>query len=168
MAKRALLIIDMLNDFIQDDAPLCVPGGKEIIPNIQQEIERAHQEEAPVIFVCDNHTEADPEMKVFPLHAITGTQGAEIVPELNPGTNENVVKKTRYDGFYQTNLEKLLITLGIRELTLTGVATEICINYTGAAAIMRGYKVDVPDDCVKALKEEDGRFALHMLRDVLQ
>ena len=65
MTGKALLVIDMLNDFILEGAPLEVPGGRDIIPNIKREIDRAHQEGYPVYYLCDNHSEDDPELKVW-------------------------------------------------------------------------------------------------------
>ena len=45
--KEALLVIDMLNDFCLEGAPLEVPGTREVIPNISREIKRAREEKAP-------------------------------------------------------------------------------------------------------------------------
>jgi nicotinamidase-related amidase len=158
----------MLNDFIREGAPLEVPGGREIIPQIRRELDRAHREGTPVYYLCDSHSEDDPELKVWPRHCIRGTQGAEVVAPLQPTASDLVILKTRYDAFIGTELEEHLRRNGITDLILTGVATEICVHYTGAAAIMRGFHVEIVDDCVSALSEDQGRCALRMLREVLQ
>lgn len=166
--KQALLIIDMLRDFILPGAPLEVPGGREIIPNIQREIKKAHEEGYPVFYLNDSHAPDDPEFTVWPIHAVKGTDGAEVVDGLIPTESDIVVEKTRYDGFYNTDLSDQLHALGITDVILVGVCTEICINYTGSSAIMRGLKVHVPKDCVSALSDQDGDAALRMITQVLQ
>jgi nicotinamidase/pyrazinamidase len=168
MTRKALIICDMLNDFVQPGAPLEVPGARSIIPAIQREIETARNENIPIIYINDSHHEDDPEMNVWPLHAIKNTPGAEVVEELAPSDIDIIVEKTRYDGFYETDLDARLQSLTIEELILTGVCTEICIHYTGSSAIVRGYQVQVPDDCVAGLNEDNVRSAMNMLKVVLQ
>ncbi|RJP18819.1 MAG: cysteine hydrolase [Candidatus Omnitrophota bacterium] len=168
MNKKALLICDMLNDFVRKGAPLEAPGATDIIPNIRREMENARRDKVPIIYICDSHVSDDPEMNVWPLHAIKGTNGAEIIAELAPDRNDIIIEKTRYDAFYQTNLEAKLQQLQITEIILTGVCTEICIHYTGSSAIMRGYRVAVPEDCVAGLEDANASAALCMLKRVLQ
>ncbi len=168
MTNKALFVIDMLNDFVQEGAPLSTPGAKEIVPNIQREIHKAHEENYPVFFLCDNHSPDDPELIHWPQHAMQGTEGAQIIGELAPSDQDIVIRKTRYDAFLFTDLEQQLNKRNIQELILTGVTTEICIHYTGAAAVMRGYRVEVPEDCVKGLFEDTSNAALKMLKEVIQ
>ena len=78
----ALIIIDMLNDFVLDDAPLKVPGIEGIIPPIRREIENAHLQLNTVIYVCDSHAREDREFALYPPHAISGSNGAIIVDPL--------------------------------------------------------------------------------------
>ncbi|MEW6234428.1 MAG: isochorismatase family cysteine hydrolase [Candidatus Omnitrophota bacterium] len=168
MIQKAIIVSDMLNDFVIDGAPLQVPGAQNIIPNIQREMEKARREGTPVFYLCDSHAPGDPELAVWPPHAMKGTRGAEIVEELAPREGDVVIEKTRYDGFYLTDLEEQLRARGVSELILTGVCTEICVHYTGASALMRGFKVTVPDDCVQGLSAENAKSALNMLMRVLQ
>ncbi len=168
MANTALLVIDMLNDFILDDAPLQVPGGKDIIPCIAKQIEKAREQGIPILYPCDAHAEDDAEFKIWPPHAVKGTKGAEVVDELRPAPSDIVIPKTRYNSFYKTDLDQRLGSLRVDKLIVTGVVTEICILYTAADAIMRGYEVEVPDGCTMSLNDEDGRFALRQIREVLQ
>ena len=168
MGKKALLICDMLNDFIQPGAPLEVPGGRNLIPAIRREMEKARAEGMPIIYVCDSHVPGDPELNVWPPHAMKGTTGAEILPELQPREEDLIVEKTRYDAFYNTSLESILRSLGVTDMILTGVCTEICIHYTGVGAIQRGFRVHVPEDCVHGLSETESASALRMLKQVLQ
>ena len=72
-SKKALLIIDMLNDFILEGAALQVPKIKTIIKYIKKEIEKARSEGYPIIYLCDSHDEDDREFEMFPPHAVKNT-----------------------------------------------------------------------------------------------
>ncbi|HHT9131547.1 MAG TPA: cysteine hydrolase family protein [Candidatus Tripitaka californicus] len=168
MAKKALLIMDMLNDFIKRGAPLEVPKARGIIRNIRREREKARKAGIPVIYCCDRHEPRDREFEVWPPHAVRGTQGAEIIEELRPIKGEPVVAKKTYSAFYRTSLEKTLKGLGVKHLILTGVVTNICILYTAVDAYMRGYEITVPEDCVAGLKAGDSLFALRQIKGVLR
>lgn len=166
--KKALLVIDMLKDFVEEGAPLEVPETRKIVNNIVRKIESARKEGIPVIYLCDNHEMDDPEFKVWPRHAVKGTNGSRVVDELTPQPDDIVIPKTTYSGFFNTDLDKTLKSLGVEELILTGCVTNICILYTGVDAYMRGYYVDCPEDSVAALDEGDHKFAMRQLREVLK
>ncbi|MEE9583928.1 MAG: isochorismatase family cysteine hydrolase [Candidatus Brocadiales bacterium] len=165
---KALLIIDMLNDFVVKGAPLKVPGARGIIGNIRRQINKARRNNIPIIYCCDSHSKDDREFEVWPPHAVRGSRGAEIIEELKPRPEDLVVKKRTYSGFYRTALDKTLKRLGVQHLILTGVLTNVCILYTAADANMRGYEVSVPEDCVAALRAEDHRFALRQINELLK
>ena len=167
MAKKALLIIDMLNDFVKRDAPLEVPRARGIVRNIRRELEKARRAGMPVIYCCDRHEPRDREFEVWPPHAVRGTQGAEIIKELQPIKGERVVAKKTLSAFYGTKLDKILKGLGVKHLILTGVVTNICILYTAVDAYMRGYDVIVPEDCVAGFKRGDSLFALRQIKEIL-
>lgn len=165
----ALLIIDMLNDFVEPGAPLEVPETRKIIDAIQVQIEKARKNRRPVIYVCDNHAPDDPEFSRmnWPAHAVRGTEGAKIIKELQPEEMDPVIAKTSYSAFLHTGLEGVLQSLGVDHLTLTGCVTNICILYTAYDAVVRGYQVSVPTDCIASLDAEDGQFALKQMTAVL-
>lgn len=168
MAKKVLLVIDMLNDFVQAGAPLEVPGAQGIISNIKKKIEEARREKIPVIYLCDAHAPDDPEFRVWPKHAVRGSYGAAVIEELKPEKKDSIILKTTYSGFFGTRLDTLLKKLKPKQLIATGVCTEICVLYTVADAYMRGYEVDVPEGCVSGLTQEDHEFALKQMKYVLK
>jgi len=168
MELSALLIIDMLVDFISPSGALYVgENGRKIIPSINFYLEKARRERMPVIYLCDHHRPDDPEFTMFPPHCVEGTPGAEVIPELRPQRGELVIPKRRYSGFYGTDLDLSLRELEVKELILTGVCTNICILYTAADARMRNYKVIVPGDGVASFNEEAHQFALRELTQTL-
>jgi len=169
MPNEALLIIDMLNDFVLEGAPLEVPDARGVIPAIKREIELARRENRPVIYVCDAHEPDDKEFSRFgwPAHAIKGTRGAEVVDELSPEGDDIVIQKTTYSGFYNTKLDEILKALDINSLRLTGCVTHICVMFTASDAVLRGYKVTVVSDGVAGLSREDHEAALRIMKNVM-
>ncbi len=165
---KALLIIDMLNDFVLPGAPLEVPDTREIIPNIEREIDKARGEGYQVVYLCDSHAPDDREFQIWPKHCVKGTKGAQVVDELEPEPRDVVVEKTTYSGFFNTRLEEVLKSLGATELIITGCVTNICILYTSSDAVLRGYNVTVPKGCVAGLNKEDHEFGLRQMEQVLK
>ncbi len=159
----------MLNDFVLEGAPLEVPDTRKIIPIIKNEIASARLSGKPVIYICDDHEPEDKEFKKFgwPAHAVKGTRGAEVVNELRPGTEDIVIRKTTYSGFYGTNLDETLKRHGIDSLRLTGDVTHICILFTASDAVLRDYAVTVVEDGVAGLNREDHDAALRIMKNVM-
>ncbi len=168
MSKKALLIIDMLKDFVEEGAPLEVSLARNIVKNIKSQIDEARKQGIPIIYVCDNHKEDDPEFRLWPGHAVQGTKGAEVVDDIEPEKGDTIVYKKTYSGFFETELDDVLKKISIDEVIITGVVTNICVLYTAADAYMRGYFVTVPEDCVAGLNDEDHRFALRQIKNVLK
>lgn len=169
MVKKALLVIDMLRDFVKEGAPLEVPDARKVIPFIKKECEIAHEEGYPVIYVCDSHAPDDKEFDRFgwPAHAVKGTVGAQIVDELKPLENDTIVEKTTYSGFYNTKLDDILKALAVESIRLTGCVTHICVMFTTSDAILRGYSVEVVEKGVAGLASEDHDTALRIMKNVM-
>ncbi|MHA1379244.1 MAG: cysteine hydrolase family protein [Candidatus Helarchaeota archaeon] len=166
MSNKVLLIIDMLNDFLLEGAPLEVPEGRKIISNLSRLLEYARHHKWAVIYLADNHKSTDPEFQIWPPHCVKGTKGAEIIDELKPEDDEIIIPKRRYSGFYGTDLDLWLRELGIDTIILTGILTNICVMYTSADAAQRGYHVIVIKDGVAALSSEDNKWALKQMETI--
>jgi nicotinamidase-related amidase len=167
--KEALLIIDMLNDFVLEGAPLEVPETRKILPAVKREIKRARAEGNPVIYVCDSHDRDDREFSKFgwPAHAVSGTKGAQVVDEISPWQDDIIIKKTTYSGFYNSNLDNKLKSLGVDSLRLTGCVTHICVMFTASDAVLHDYRVTVVEDAVAGLTEDDHDAAIRIMKNVL-
>jgi ureidoacrylate peracid hydrolase len=79
-----------------------------------------------------------------------GTWDAEVVSELGCGPADLVVDKVRFDAFQWTSLEPLLRGLGVTELVICGVVTNICVETTARSAFMRDFPVTLLADCCAA------------------
>ncbi|MBI5904650.1 MAG: cysteine hydrolase [Deltaproteobacteria bacterium] len=167
--KRALLVIDMLNDFVLPGAPLEVRSTRAVLPALRRRIAAARREGECVVYVCDSHRKRDPEFARmgWPPHAVEGTPGAAVVSAISPLPGDVVVEKRSYSGFHGTSLAAVLRRRGVRELAISGCVTNICILYTAADAAMRGFRVTVDERYVAGLRRKDHDFALEQMERVL-
>jgi nicotinamidase-related amidase len=161
--NSALIIVDMLNDFVLKDAPLKVPGALEIIKPINREISNARSKGHPIIYICDSHGEEDREFDIYPPHAITGSRGAKIVDPLKPGDGDIIVYKKTLSGFHKTGLMEILRENGIEEIFITGCVVNICVFLIAAEAVSRGFVVNVVRDAVAGFSKRDYDFSLEQL-----
>jgi ureidoacrylate peracid hydrolase len=79
---------------------------------------------------------------------IRDTWDTDIVPELKPQASDIVIYKTRFSGFYQTDLDATLKKFGIKYLIVTGVTTSICVESTVRDAMFRDYLCVLLSDCM--------------------
>jgi nicotinamidase-related amidase len=167
--RSALLVIDILEDFVRPGAPLEVPQTRKILPALVRRISRARREGDLVVYVCDSHRKNDPEFSRmgWPPHAVAGTKGAAVAREISPEPGDVVVEKTSYSGFHRTSLQSVLRRHGIRKLSLSGCVTNICILYIAYEAAVRGYDVTVNESLVAGLDMRTHRFALDQMEKVL-
>jgi nicotinamidase-related amidase len=160
---KALVVIDMLNDFVTGS--LKNPRAEKIIPTIQQLVAgaRADRTDWLVVYANDAHLPQDFELRVWGEHAMAGTPGADVIPELTPAEGDFVLPKRTYSSFHETGLDDLCRQFGVDALVLTGQHTNICLRHTMADAFFRGYDVVVPKDAVEAISEEDHESGLKYL-----
>jgi nicotinamidase-related amidase len=163
--KYAILVVDMLNDFVT--GALKCDRGLAIVPKTAQLLAGARQKGIPVIFCNDAHIKGiDHELKLWGDHAIAGTQGAAVIPELEQCEADYVVPKRRYSGFFHTDLDLLLKELGVNTLVMTGLHTHMCVRHTSADAYQLGYDLIVAKDATDSFTEEDYQYGLKYLKEV--
>lgn len=172
--RCALLVIDMQNDFLKpggvlyyNDAPLYA------VPNIIRLIGDCRRLRIPVIYT---KTMLNDTFGISPLEAAyqpvlfdkglrDGTWGVEIIDELKPLPEEQIVVKHRYDAFYNTNLEVILKnirSMGVVDtVIITGTVTNVCCESTARGAFMRDYKVAFVSDGCGAFDETAHEVSLY-------
>jgi biuret amidohydrolase len=94
---------------------------------------------------------------------IRGEPGHDIIPELYPSAGEPVIDKPGKGAFWSTDLHAILQHRGIKQLIVTGVTTEVCVNTTVREANDRGYDCLVPADCVGSYFPEFQVMGLKMI-----
>lgn len=163
--KCAILVVDMLNDFVT--GALKCDRGLAIVKPTAELLDHAREKGIPVIFCNDAHIKGiDHELKLWGDHAIAGTKGAEVIPELKVSEKDYVVPKRRYSGFFQTNLDILLRELGVDTVIVTGLHTHMCVRHTSADAYQLGYNVVVATEATNSFTKEDYEYGLKYLKEV--
>lgn len=148
--NKAVIVIDMLNEFIygnKNKLLINLNQRKKLISNIKKVISLAHKKNIPIIYSNLVLTGNEPITKVIGNCCIKGTEGAEIIPELKPTKKDYISEKKGYDGFFKSNLEKLLRKLKVKEIYLVGIQTDCCVRETGVTAAHLGFDVFVIEDC---------------------
>ncbi len=174
--KRALLIVDVQNDFCPGGA-LAVPEGDKIIPILNKYIETFLKNKLPIFASRDWHPRQTKHFKQFgglwPEHCVQNTRGAEFHPELKL-TKEAIIlskgmdpREDSYSAFQATDSNgidflNLLRSLGIKELFVGGLATDFCVKWTVLDALKSGLEVKLLTDVIRGvnLKPKDSEVAI--------
>jgi ureidoacrylate peracid hydrolase len=162
--STAILVVDMLNDFLKPGGKMVLEGGGVLIPPMRRLLTQARKAGLPVVYVNDSHRPGlreDREFKKRSEHCIEDTWGAAVIDEIKPKKKDFVVLKHRFSGFYDTDLDLTLKDLCIDTVIVMGVVTNICVRSTIHDAFFRGYKVLVPRDCVMATGEREQESSLY-------
>jgi nicotinamidase-related amidase len=149
--NAALLVIDMQQDFVAEGAPYeCGAAGREIVDRINRLAAACREADIPVILTAQVHRADGSDLgAVRHLHPLTaagaalreGTEGVELVPEIEIGPRDHFIRKPRYSAFFGTDLETLLRNFGATVLLIAGVATNVCCESTARDAFFRDYEV---------------------------
>lgn len=175
--KKALIIIDFVNDFVADSGALtCGRPAQEIDDNIARIVKSFSESGDYVVAASDSHEPDDdcnPEHKLFPPHCIRGSSGGELYGNTLKAV-ENVkprqllrVEKLRYSAFAGTDLDLKLRERGVTGIYLTGVCSDICVLHTAIDAYNLGYRVHVYENAVASFNSEGHAFAINHFKNVL-
>jgi len=168
--STALMVVDMQNDFVRSYGRLYV--GKlaaNSIPAIASLLQKAREKAVLIVYTQDWHPQDDLEFKVWGEHCLAGSEGAEIVEELAPKEGDIEIKKTTYDPWFKTDLEKILVKRRVQSLVVTGTVSNICVLHTAAGGVIRGFNIVLPLDCVsplEAYREIDQALAARQISSV--
>ncbi len=151
----ALLVVDMTRAFVDEGRPLSSPAGRAILPRVQQLTDAYRDAGRPVIWLVQGHHSIEHDRgellnQWWPSPIIEGTADTEIATGLDVLASEKIIIKRRYSGFHQTDLDLTLRSLGIGNVTVAGVLTNVCPYFTAVDAFMRGYRVYYPADATGA------------------
>ena len=167
MNKPALLVIDMLNDFL-DAWPAA--DRERLLQSTRDLLTLLRSHNLPVIWVRQEFepdlSDAFPEMRAKGIHKnIRGTQGAKIDSTLDVRASDPVVVKKRYSAFFGTTLDDLLRVVQPDAMILAGINTHACIRTTAIDAYQRDWPVVLAADCVASYDKEHHEVSLRYMRD---
>ena len=168
--KPAVIILDMAKGYGWE------PGsyGYEMVANVRRLKDAAHAAGVQVVHVHSLRRPTDhlpfPESNS---RMMVGTEGLDVIPELQPIERDIQIYKRYLGGFTQNDLDYTLRCMGVDCVILAGASTDNCVLWTAADAFQLRYKVVVVEDCTmthaKARAEMGAKeAALMIIRTVLQ
>jgi len=168
MAKVALIVADMLRDFMEPGGSLYLGDeARGIIPFVASKIEETRAVGGVVIYVCDAHAPDDKEFQLFAPHAVKGSRGAEIIPEFKVLPGDYRVEKTSYSCFHNTEMDAVLKKEQVERVEIVGVCTSICVMETVKELFDRSIPRLVYREGVADFDPEGHAFALKYMRRIL-
>lgn len=173
--KRALIVVDVQNDFCPGGT-LAVAAGDQVVAPLNKLIEEFLERGEPVFKSRDWHPEKTHHFQAYggtwPIHCVRNTKGAEFHPDLIDDMHIRVVSKGLgdtdcYSAFDETDLALQLRRLGVEEVWVGGLATDYCVKSTVLDALKEGFRVKALEDAMRAveLKPGDGDRAIAEMRN---
>lgn len=149
MSKKALLLIDLQNDYFSG-GDMELAGIDMASANAAELLDRFREARQPLVHV----------RHVFPSDSAPffrpGTSGAEIHTSVKPADGETVITKNNVNSFQQTDLKTLLDAMGVKELVIVGAMSHMCVEGTARAASDLGYKCQVIHDACATREQQFG------------
>ncbi len=167
VSKTALVVVDVQNDFCHKEGifskyrKIALGHIERAIESLSVLIEKCRQLNLPIVFIKTEHSawtdspswltrlEGDGEkMRICP----PGNWGSEFY-RIKPKESDCIVTKHRFSGFVGTDLDLVLRSRGIKDLLVTGVATNVCVESTARDGFNRDYNIILIEDCCGAFDQ---------------
>jgi nicotinamidase-related amidase len=130
--KQALIVIDVQEIFFNDPQNYLF-NKEELVSNINGLIKQAHKKNIQVIFI--QHTSQNKQDELY-----EGKNDWKLHKNLLISSTDKMIKKTKWDSFYQTELFDYLKNNEIEQLIFAGAQTEFCLDTTIRVAFSLGYQ----------------------------
>jgi nicotinamidase/pyrazinamidase len=174
-AKRALVIVDVQNDFCEGGS-LGVVGGTEVARRVSRYVADHGDDYSLIVASRDYHIEpgghfsGEPDFRdSWPEHCVVGTPGAEFHPDFKVDRLDDVFSKGAYSAAYSAfeavddegrTLEQVLREAGIEVVDLVGLATDYCVRSTTLDAVGAGFAARVLTDMAAGVSPDTTAAAL--------
>jgi bifunctional isochorismate lyase/aryl carrier protein len=167
MMRQCLLVVDMLNDFLDK-----MESGErgQLVQKTNTLIAACRSHEVPIVWVKQEFrpdlSDAFLEMRDKQISiTIAGTSGAQFHDELDFRESDTQILKKRYSAFFKTPLEDVLNELNITHLILAGVNTHACVRMAAIDAYQRDLRVVLATDCIASNDREHHDVSLRYMKD---
>ncbi|MDQ0233564.1 isochorismatase family cysteine hydrolase [Metabacillus malikii] len=165
--KYALLIIDMINDFQFQHGPILAKRSLDISESILCLKQKMKERGYPIIYVNDHYQLWQADFQKI-AKKCKNSLSERIIHKMYPNHDDYFLIKPNYSAFFETSLNSLLLSLDIRTLIITGIAGNICVQFTANDAYMRGFDIIIPANCCASNSEEDNLYALQTMKNLLK
>ena len=143
-SKRALIVIDVQNEYVTGKLRIAYPEIATSLANIARAMDAAKAAGIPIAVVQHLAPENAP---IF----VRGSEGAALHQVVSERPYDLLVEKNRASALTDTNLGAWLKENEIDTLTIVGYMTHNCVHSTVLEATFRGWKVEVLSDACGSL-----------------
>jgi len=175
LSKRALIVVDVQNDFCPGGS-LAVAHGDEVVAPLNRLMEEFLERGEPVFKSRDWHPNQTKHFQAYggtwPVHCVQNTKGAEFHPDLLDDKHIRVISKglgdeDSYSAFDGTDLGLQLRRLGVEEVWVGGLATDYCVKNTVLDALKEGFRVKALEQAMRPVEVNpgDGERAIAEMRE---
>src|SRR4051794_7477596 len=183
MTRRALIIVDVQNDFTEGGS-LAVTGGAAVARAITEHVQAHRDDYVAVVGTRDWHVDPgqhfaeEPDyVDTWPAHCVVGTPGADSHPAIDTAAVDAWFTKGEHsaaysgfegatdDGGERIGLGAWLATRRVEAVDVVGIATDHCVRATALDAVSEGYSTRVLLDLTAGVAAPTTERALEQLRE---
>lgn len=169
MKRKALVVTDLQNDFIDEAGALFSPESRKALQPSLYLIDRFRDQHLPIITTQDWHFGKVMEFELFGPHCVADSYGAKLVAEVEEALKDYDrwirIYKPLFSALEQTPLDHYLREMGIEQVHVCGVTTHICVHYTVEGLFYKGYEVVVYHEAVSSFNLDLHDYALKQMRE---
>ena len=140
--ERALLVIDVQNEYFTGALPITHPAGH--LETILRVMDKSAGK-VPIVII--QHHFPQPDKPFFQ----RGSDGWQLHPEVAKRPRDLLIEKTLPGSFTGTPLEDWLRERGIQTVAIAGYMTHMCCDTTARQAVHRGFAVEFLRDATGTL-----------------
>ncbi|XP_073026827.1 nicotinamidase 2-like [Primulina eburnea] len=148
--SAALLVIDVQNHFYSMAQP--------VLPALNATLDICRSASVPVFFTRHCHKSPADYGMLYEWWGddliLDGTADSELVSDLDRRVDDPIILKNTYSAFRGTNLEEKLLEMGVKEVIVTGVMTNLCCETTAREAFVKGFRVFFSTDATATSSPE--------------
>ncbi len=162
----ALLVVDLIEGFVAEDAPFYTPGIKATCQKVQILMNAFREHSLPIVHTTVEYQENGLDGGIFVekipalRKLVKGSRWTQFPDQVAPDSRGNIVSKRYASAFFGTHLAASLTAQRVDSLVIVGVSTSGCVRASAVDALQYGYRTVVVADCVIDVDQEAHRLNL--------
>ncbi len=168
-SRTVLLLIDFINPLDFPEAEDLAPGAVEAAQATAVLKAALRKAGVPAIYANDNYGGWQSDFQSLVARCAAGKgASAEMARLLRPQSGDLTILKPRHSAFLGSPLDLLLSRMHTKEIIITGLATDHCVQLTAMDGFLREYKLKVPVDCTAAESPDYKKQSIAYMARVLK